>query len=99
MCGVRVNLACVYTERRPVTVIRPLIPEPGFTGIRVPADIVQLVSYRAVKNLLSLGMANGVSLWEADWVHCPLELGHLPVGRVTAPAQRSKGPLGTFGRR
>jgi len=72
----RANLACVNTPAGQVTVIRPFVPESGWSGVRFDTGIMDLVSTQAVRDLRSLGSLNGVSLWEAEWVSSPLDVRH-----------------------
>jgi len=73
---VRVNLACVNTPTGQVTVIRPAIPEPGWPGVRFYTGVEDLVDRQGIRNLRSLGSLNGVSLWAAEWISCPLDVSH-----------------------
>jgi hypothetical protein len=43
--------------------------------------ILKLVERQTITDLHSLGALNGVSLWEAEWVSCPLDVSHLAAKR------------------
>jgi hypothetical protein len=76
----RVNLACVDTPGGQIMVIRPLTPEPGWAGVKLHTSVLALVERRAIRGLHSLGSLNGFSLWEAEWVSCPLDVKHSSPG-------------------
>ena len=46
--------------------------------------MLKLVERQTITDLHSLGALNGVSLWEAEWVSCPLDV----------PRSAAKGKVG-----